>query len=142
MSELPELPRIHVVKDQHVEEGYQYQVFVGRKNGEIVCLALSRYGELTIPMLLLEVDSEFTSSTVFADVYTVVGFGAHIIVQFWSKKCDYCYDEEPFGPYMNDLTEEAWKQVLGLPVSFYPFGGVANYPERYPGFPKRVLTPK
>ena len=138
------LPRISIVRDRQVEEGYQYRVFIGRKDGEIVCLALSRYGALTIPILLLEVDAIFSESTVFVDVYqSPHSDKKDIVAKFWSQKHTYCYEEEPFDPFLNDNTKEEWAEVLGVDVSFYPYGGPANKPERFPGFPKKppILTP-
>ena len=136
---MPDLPRIHVVGREQVKDGHQYTLWIGRKDGEIVCLALSPLKDiLTVPKLLLEVDAEFQKTTAVMDVYTDPRYPRlGVCAQFWSTKHQYAYIEEPLDPFLNDNTEERWRQILGVPVSFYPFGGPSDKPENFPDFPKK-----
>jgi len=132
--------QIHIVGNEQIESGYQYRIYVGWKNDEIICLALSRYHSIrTIEKLSLEVDAQFKGSSVFVDVYGPKNPGSKITARFWSSRHLYCYREEYFSLFMNDDNRTDWSRILGANVTFYPFGGPADKPDRFPDFPKQSL---
>lgn len=138
------LPMIHVVgEDSSVKENTQYTLWVGKKDNEIVCLALSRYVDvMTQAQLLLEVDAEFAKSTVVVDVYIDPQYqDVGVIAKFWSTKYGFAYGEQELDPFLNDDTEQRWKEILNVgSVSFYPWGGPSDKPERYPDFHKQNIN--
>lgn len=130
------LPRILLIDvESSIQKGNRYSIYVGYKDDEIVCLALSRYNDTyTVGKLMLETDVCFHSSTVFVDVYGDSKRPSVIIARFWSKVYVYCSREEPFDLLTNDNTKAEWSARLGADVSFDPLGGPKTYPERFPGF--------
>ena len=134
-----DLPQIHVVGREQVEDGRQYSLWVGRKDGKIVCLALSYFNDVfTVAKLMLEIDAEFKKTTAVVDVYSNPRYPRiGVMAKFWSPKYQYAYLEEPLDPFLNDTTEKRWGEILGVPVSFYPFGGPSEKPELFPNFPRK-----
>ncbi|MEI8103504.1 MAG: hypothetical protein WCG84_01205 [Candidatus Moraniibacteriota bacterium] len=133
------LPRIIIVREHQLEINRQYSLWIGYKRGKIVCLALSRYATLTtLARLMLCVDVEFTPSTVFVDVYCYPDTENCFVAKFFSTETTYCYDEEYLEPFFRDDTEDEWRAILGIPVSFYPFQGPSHKPEKFPDFNKKL----
>ena len=131
-------PKIHVVGGGRVQTNRRYKLFVGKKNGEVVCLALSCFDDnTTLAMLLTEVDAEFIGTTCMVDIFEERAISDDcVIAKFWSPKFIYAYHEKILDSFLNDNTEEIWNESLGAIVSFYPYGGPAYAPGEYPNFPK------
>ncbi len=135
------LPRISIIGDKQIREGFRYNIYVGYTDNEIVCLALSRYDKVsTFCKLLLETDIYFQSSSVSIDVYNDLKHPGMITATFRSKLHTYCYREEPFDILTNNNTKTEWGDILGVNVSFYPFEGPETFPERFLDFRSDPVT--
>lgn len=125
-----------------VQRNKRYSLWMGRKDGKVSYFALSPYDDAyTLGSLVLKVDAEFVKTSVVVDVYNPVYFSTDsVIAQFWSLIHDYAYNESQLDGFINNDTLQSWTQALGVPVTFYPFGGPADKPERYPCFERRSLA--
>lgn len=131
---MKKLPKVHVVKTGKVVEGQTYRVYVGRKDEEIVCLALSQYGWLTIGMLPEELpeelrDATFEETPVFLDVYHNPVFRVYSpVAKFWSQRPMGHFEERHGGSYLTEEMEKEWREALGMMVIFSPYGRSSEKP--------------
>lgn len=135
---MKKLPKIHVVKTGKVVEGQTYRFYIGYKDGEIVCLALSQYGWLTFGMLCEELSEElrdavFEETPVFLDVYHNPAFRVYSpVAKFWSQRPMGRFEEKHGGSFLTEEMEKEWKEALGMMVIFSPCGRSAGQPEDPP----------
>lgn len=134
------------ITNSRVQENKRYSLWIGRKNDEVSHFTLSACNDAyTIGKMVLKVDAEFTKTDAFVDVYKpceIPNYGP--VAKFWSPRYTYAYEEKQLDEFINDNTERDWEQVLGVPVSFYPFGGPADKPGNYPDFDRKpaVVEPQ